>query len=91
MSLVAAISTFGTSPKGKFDNPAISGQPEDQLRAPLDTLIRDLARCCGLPEGAVHLKHRTLIRSRSATLNALSSLCFSWVEQVRKSGLCSSR
>ncbi len=53
---------FGTSLKGKFDNPAISGQPEDQLRAPLETLIRDLARCCGLPEGSVHLVGETSLR-----------------------------
>lgn len=44
----AAISKFGASAKAKLDNPAISGEPEDQLRSPLETLFGDLAPILGL-------------------------------------------
>ena len=42
-----AISTFGASAKSKLSNPAIDGSPEDQLRAPLEILIKDLAEIAG--------------------------------------------
>ena len=32
---------------------AASGEPEDQLRAPLEGLIDDLAELCGFPRHAV--------------------------------------
>ncbi len=37
------VSAFGAAAKAKLDNPAITGAPEDQLRGPLESLIRDLA------------------------------------------------
>ena len=43
-----AISRFGASAKSKLDNPAVSGSPEDQLRAPLETLVADLSPLLGL-------------------------------------------
>src|SRR5688500_2233033 len=43
-TFAAAIAAFGLSAKDKLNNPAISGQPEDQLRAPFETLLADLAR-----------------------------------------------
>jgi hypothetical protein len=43
----SAIATFGTDAKAKLANPAATGQPEDQLRSPLDQLIGDLAELCG--------------------------------------------
>lgn len=42
-----AISTFGGEAKAKLSNPAIVGQPEDQLRNPLERLVSDLAELCG--------------------------------------------
>ena len=53
--LSAAISAFGTRTKAKLSNRAASGSPEDQLRAPLESLVRDLALLAGLPAGAVSL------------------------------------
>lgn len=47
------VATFGIAAKAKLSNLAASGAPEDQLRAPLETLITDLAVVCGLPPGAV--------------------------------------
>lgn len=37
-----AVGKFGADAKAKLANPAATGQPEDQLRGPLETLI---ARC----------------------------------------------
>ena len=54
-----AVSTFGASVKSKLASIAISGAPEDQLRAPLDALVRDLAEIGGFPSGAVHLVGET--------------------------------
>jgi hypothetical protein len=33
------VSAFGAEARSKLDNPAISGAPEDQLRAPLERLF----------------------------------------------------
>ncbi|MCC6946913.1 MAG: N-6 DNA methylase [Bradyrhizobiaceae bacterium] len=54
-----AVSQFGASLKPKLSNVAISGAPEDQLRGPLETLVRELAEVAGLPTGAVHLVGET--------------------------------
>jgi hypothetical protein len=40
---------------------AITGAPEDQLRGPLEALVRDLAEAAGLPAGAVHLVGETTL------------------------------
>lgn len=40
-----AVARFGKAAKDKLNNPGATGQPEDQLRAPLETLVADL---CGL-------------------------------------------
>lgn len=53
LTLNSAISTFGTAAKAKLANIAASGQPEDQLRAPLERLIADLAELCRLPRNEV--------------------------------------
>ncbi|MGG6295536.1 type ISP restriction/modification enzyme [Leptolyngbya sp. AN02str] len=53
LTLNSAISTFGTAARAKLANIAASGQPEDQLRAPLEGLIVDLAELCSLPRNEV--------------------------------------
>jgi hypothetical protein len=45
--LKAAVSHFGAEAKAKLANPGASGEPEDQLRAPLEELFHDLAELCG--------------------------------------------
>jgi hypothetical protein len=37
----------------KLANPAVAGQPEDQLRNPFENLLADLAQLCSFPKGAV--------------------------------------
>jgi hypothetical protein len=53
LTLRSAIATFGSSAKAKLANPAATGEPEDQLRAPLERLLVDLAELCKLPRSAV--------------------------------------
>jgi hypothetical protein len=60
-TLARAVSTFGSSAKSKLASPAISGAPEDQLRAPLEALMRDLGEIGGLPAGSVHLVGETTL------------------------------
>jgi len=57
----AAVSAFGASLKAKLSGSAIQGAPEDQLRAPLEKLIRDLGEAAGLPAGAVGLVGETTL------------------------------
>ena len=54
-TLEDAISEFGKQTKAKLSNPAASGAPEDQLRAPLESLLKTLAEICGQPAGAMAL------------------------------------
>ena len=49
ITLDAIISDFGNRAKAKLSNAAVSGAPEDQLRAPLEGLICDIAELLGLP------------------------------------------
>lgn len=43
-----AVSRFGASATATLDNPAITGQPEDQLRTPLVALVKDIGGLIGL-------------------------------------------
>src|ERR1700677_1261993 len=45
--LKTAVSQFGADAKAKLANPGATGEPEDQLRAPLERLFADLAEICG--------------------------------------------
>jgi len=60
-TLADAVSTFGASAKAKLKNPAISGAPEDQLRAPLEGFVHDLSDINGLSKGAVQLVGETTL------------------------------
>ncbi|HEV7223557.1 MAG TPA: type ISP restriction/modification enzyme [Pirellulales bacterium] len=47
LDLKQAIARFGAEAKAKLTNPSVAGEPEDQLRAPLEGLFADLAELCG--------------------------------------------
>jgi hypothetical protein len=51
--LKTAIARFGSDAKAKLANPSATGEPEDQLRAPLETLFGDLAELCGFKRAQV--------------------------------------
>lgn len=52
-SLTDAVSRFGVAAAAKLSNVGVSGEPEDQLRSPLETLLADLAALAGFSDGAV--------------------------------------
>ena len=53
MTLQQTVSAFGREAKSKLSNPIAIGAPEDQLRAPLEALVADLAELAGLRSGTV--------------------------------------
>lgn len=53
LSIETAVSNFGKAAKNKLSNPAATGQPEDQLRAPFEQLLEDAATLCNFHAGAV--------------------------------------
>src|SRR5258708_9342311 len=52
-TLDAAIADFGAKAKSKLSNPAAKGQPEDQIRAPFEDLLGQVAELCKFPHGSV--------------------------------------
>lgn len=42
-TLESAVSLFGERTKGKLGNVGASGQPEDQLRSPFESLLQDMS------------------------------------------------
>jgi len=61
-NLNSAISAFGISAKRKLSNPSARGEPEDQLRAPLEELIPALAGLVGLSPAAVAMIGESTVR-----------------------------
>ena len=53
MTFQEAISEFGLEAKRKLSNPRARGAPEDQLRAPLEALVKNLAELTGLSPGTI--------------------------------------
>ena len=53
--LAAIVSAFGAATKRRFANAGATGAPEDQLRTPLDKLVKDIAQLSGLPANAIEL------------------------------------
>ncbi len=52
-TLEAAIATFGAQAKAKLSNLAAKGQPEDQIRAPFEHLLYQVAELCRFQPGSV--------------------------------------
>jgi len=53
ITLDQVVSKFGHAAKVKLASAAVRGQPEDQLRAPFEQLLADMASLCGLQDKAV--------------------------------------
>ncbi len=64
--LADIIANFGASAKGKLANAAITGAPEDQLRAPLETLVLQLAALAGHQKNTVKLVGETTLAHLSS-------------------------
>ncbi|MGJ5204038.1 type ISP restriction/modification enzyme [Bradyrhizobium sp. HKCCYLR20261] len=56
-----AVSDFGSSARAKLKNPAVAGAPEDQLRAPLESFLHDMAAICGFPSTSLSLVGETTL------------------------------
>src|SRR5882672_6468587 len=52
-TLSSAIAAFGAKAKEKLANPAVSGQPEDQLRSPFEQLLGELSEISNFGKAAV--------------------------------------
>jgi len=59
MTLANAIGEFGKAAKAKLGNPSSSGQPEDQLRNPIEQLFGHLSSVIGFAPGSVVLVGET--------------------------------
>ncbi len=53
ITVESAISTFGATAKQKLSNVGATGEPEDQLRAPFEQLLGDLAELANIPRSKV--------------------------------------
>lgn len=53
VGLAEAVSAFGKATKAKLSSIAATGQPEDQLRAPFEKLLGDLATICGVDRDSI--------------------------------------
>jgi len=53
LTIASAIAAFGAHAKEKLANPAATGQPEDQLRAPFERLLIEFAELCNIPKTVV--------------------------------------
>jgi hypothetical protein len=52
-TLADLIARFGKDAKAKLSNPSVTGEPEDQLRAPFEKVVSDMAALCGFGLGTV--------------------------------------
>ena len=53
LGLRSIIAKFGADARAKLANPGATGEPEGQLRAPLERLVVDIAELCGFSRGAI--------------------------------------
>jgi hypothetical protein len=60
-TFAGVVSAFGAEARAKLDNPAISGAPEDQLRAPLESLFHALAALDDLAPAGLSLVGETTL------------------------------
>lgn len=62
LTLDAAIRTFGQSVRKKLTIVGATGEPEEQLRTPLDILIREIVELFGWPRESVDVIGETMIK-----------------------------
>ncbi len=61
-SFESAISAFGAAAKQKLANVGASGEPEDQLRAPFEGLLKEIAERVGIPAGKITAVGESVLR-----------------------------
>jgi hypothetical protein len=65
MNLQEVVAKFGAAAKAKLSNPAVKGEPEDQLRAPMESLFADIAALCGLRAESLTLVGETAVEDET--------------------------
>ncbi|MGD9853856.1 MAG: hypothetical protein AB7U20_02800 [Planctomycetaceae bacterium] len=88
VNLQEVVSRFGVDAKAKLANPGATGEPEDQLRAPLETLFGDLAELCGFKRewlAAVGESSLSTLKTRPDFAITLRKVLVGYVE-VKASG-----
>lgn len=83
LDLKKVIARFGADAKAKLSNPGASGEPEDQLRAPLERLFADLAELCGIQRqwlAAVGESSLSTLKTRPDYAVTLRNLLVGYVE-----------
>ena len=71
-TLAAAVSAYGAAARSKFTT-AIRGEPEDQLRKPVEDLLNALAALANYPPGAVTVVGVTALPASARTSPLLSA------------------
>ena len=69
LTIDTAIATFGAAARAKLSNTAATGQPEDQIRAPFEQLLLDIATLSGFPTGSV-----VAVGESSVTFGSIDSI-----------------
>ena len=78
-SVESAVPLFGERTKGKLANAGASGQPEDQLRSPFESLLQDMSALTALA-GAVEAVGESSVASLDAArLRGDCEECPSWL------------
>lgn len=86
LTLEAAIAAFGAKAKTKLDNPAATGQPEDQIRAPFEGLLGQIAELCGFPQASVAAIGESAVADlKTRPLSAVSTTAPAAIEAGRPS------
>jgi hypothetical protein len=83
LDLNKAIARFGADAKATLANPAVTGEPEDQLRAPLVRLFGDLAELCGVKRewvAAVGESSLSMLKTRPDFAITLRNVLLGFVE-----------
>jgi hypothetical protein len=83
VDLSTAVARFGAEAKAKLANPGATGEPEDQLRAPLEELFADLAELCGFKRewlAAVGESSLSTLKSRPDYAITLRNMLVGFVE-----------
>lgn len=86
--LQSAIARFGANAKATLANPAVTGEPEEQIRNPLVNLFGELAEQCGFRLALItngrrrHLAGKEAVSALAEEFGLQPSQIHTWVNQL---------